>query len=256
MSVLRELNETYGKTIIVIEHHTEYIADYCKHVLLLRDGQAAWILPAGESAGTGGRTAGEQHLSSAGDHRRISSAKRGAPFQPDVLCRRPWKKKKGAGRADIYVNRKNMQKMKEDIQPSLIKGMSGGETALESNRMRAEMISGRKPGAQTVAQFQDVKVSYRSVKGEPRVIFDGLNLSLHKGEKIALNGSNGAGKSTMMKMLVGLLRPSEGTVTFNGTVLKNVKPEHCPGRFPSCIRIRKKCSSKIPSTATSPMPCR
>ena len=32
-AVLRELNENYGKTIIVIEHHTEYIADFCKHVL-------------------------------------------------------------------------------------------------------------------------------------------------------------------------------------------------------------------------------
>ncbi len=47
--VLKALNEKFGKTIIVIEHHTEYIADYCKHVLLLRDGQAAGMLPAGES---------------------------------------------------------------------------------------------------------------------------------------------------------------------------------------------------------------
>mgnify|MGYP000814609372 FL=1 len=36
--VLKELNEKHGKTIIVIEHHTEYIADYCKHVMLMRDG--------------------------------------------------------------------------------------------------------------------------------------------------------------------------------------------------------------------------
>ena len=34
--VLKELNEKHGKTIIVIEHHTEYIADYCKHVMLMR----------------------------------------------------------------------------------------------------------------------------------------------------------------------------------------------------------------------------
>lgn len=33
--VLRELNEKQGKTIIVIEHHTEYIADFCHHVLLI-----------------------------------------------------------------------------------------------------------------------------------------------------------------------------------------------------------------------------
>ena len=43
--VLRDLNENHGKTILVIEHHTEYIADYCKHVMLMRDGQVRWILP-------------------------------------------------------------------------------------------------------------------------------------------------------------------------------------------------------------------
>ena len=44
-AVLRELNEKYGKTIIVIEHHTEYIADFCKHVMLMKDGRVEWILP-------------------------------------------------------------------------------------------------------------------------------------------------------------------------------------------------------------------
>ena len=47
--VLRELNETYGKTIIVIEHHTEYIADYCRHVMLMKDGQVQWMLPTDEA---------------------------------------------------------------------------------------------------------------------------------------------------------------------------------------------------------------
>ena len=47
--VLRDLNENHGKTILVIEHHTEYIADYCKHVMLMRDGQVRWILPTEEA---------------------------------------------------------------------------------------------------------------------------------------------------------------------------------------------------------------
>ena len=47
--VLKELNEKHGKTILVIEHHTEYIADYCKHVVLMRDGKIAWKLPAHEA---------------------------------------------------------------------------------------------------------------------------------------------------------------------------------------------------------------
>lgn len=47
--ILKDLNERLGKTIIVIEHHTEYIADYCKNVLLLKDGSVAWKLPAREA---------------------------------------------------------------------------------------------------------------------------------------------------------------------------------------------------------------
>ena len=47
--VLKELNEVYGKTILVIEHHTEYIADYCRHVVLMRDGGVAWKLPSKEA---------------------------------------------------------------------------------------------------------------------------------------------------------------------------------------------------------------
>ena len=192
--VLRELNETYGKTIIVIEHHTEYIADYCKHVLLLRDGQAAWILPAGEALA------------------RVEELQESNIFPPQVTI---------AG----------FRLQKEGLLPAgcpLPTTVEEGKKALAGLTFYADgrdMQEASQTGAQTVAQFQDVKVSYRSVKGEPRVIFDGLNLSIHKGEKIALIGSNGAGKSTMMKMLVGLLRPSEGTVTLDGTVLKNVKPE-------------------------------
>lgn len=75
------------------------------------------------------------------------------------------------------------------------------------------------------ASFRDVCVSYRSVKGEPHTVFSGLNLDIHPGDKIALTGSNGAGKSTMMKLLVELLKPSSGEVLLNGTGIRDLKPE-------------------------------
>ena len=40
--VLKTLNEQYGTTIIVIEHHTEFIATYCKQVVLMDQGRIAW----------------------------------------------------------------------------------------------------------------------------------------------------------------------------------------------------------------------
>ena len=39
--VLKTLNEKYGTTIIVIEHHTEFIASYCKQVVLMDQGRIA-----------------------------------------------------------------------------------------------------------------------------------------------------------------------------------------------------------------------
>ena len=40
--VLKTLNEEYGTTIIVIEHHTEFIATYCKQVVLMDQGKVCW----------------------------------------------------------------------------------------------------------------------------------------------------------------------------------------------------------------------
>ncbi|MFF5231688.1 ABC transporter ATP-binding protein [Dactylosporangium sp. NPDC000521] len=45
---------------------------------------------------------------------------------------------------------------------------------------------------------------------------DGLDLTIRRGEVVALLGPNGAGKSTTIDMLLGLLRPDEGTVLLDG----------------------------------------
>ncbi len=49
-----------------------------------------------------------------------------------------------------------------------------------------------------------------------QVAVSGVDLTLRAGECVGLVGHNGAGKSTMIKMMLGLLRPSEGTVRVLG----------------------------------------
>jgi len=44
------------------------------------------------------------------------------------------------------------------------------------------------------------------------LVLDGASLTLEQGEKLSIIGPNGVGKSTCLKILVGLLRPSEGEV--------------------------------------------
>ena len=53
---------------------------------------------------------------------------------------------------------------------------------------------------------------------EGRDIVKGLNLSVRKGEFLALMGGNGTGKTTSLKVLTGLFRPYRGTVKINGSV--------------------------------------
>lgn len=54
----------------------------------------------------------------------------------------------------------------------------------------------------------------KNIKNEN--IIKGLSLKVPKGETYGLLGPNGAGKSTTMKLLCGLLKPSEGEVIFKG----------------------------------------
>lgn len=54
---------------------------------------------------------------------------------------------------------------------------------------------------------------------------DGLSLTVEPGEVVTLLGSNGAGKSTTLKAISGLVRPASGEILFEGRSLLGLKPE-------------------------------
>lgn len=64
---------------------------------------------------------------------------------------------------------------------------------------------------QTVAELTDVIKRYGRV-----VALDRLNLSIRSGELVSLLGANGAGKTTAVRLLLGLTRPASGTATLFG----------------------------------------
>jgi branched-chain amino acid transport system ATP-binding protein len=59
--------------------------------------------------------------------------------------------------------------------------------------------------------------------GAARILY-GLSLQVAQGKVVALMGRNGAGKSTTMKTIMGLMARREGTVRFNGEDISNRKP--------------------------------
>lgn len=68
-------------------------------------------------------------------------------------------------------------------------------------------------------RLSEVEASYGSVP----VLF-GIDFEVHPGEIVALLGTNGAGKTTILRVISGLLRPTSGTVEWNGRSLVGLRP--------------------------------
>ncbi len=69
-------------------------------------------------------------------------------------------------------------------------------------------------------QIQQLSVSY----GETAIVRQ-VDLDVAKGEVVCLMGRNGVGKTTLLKSVMGLLRPRSGRVLFNGKDLTRTPPE-------------------------------
>jgi len=72
----------------------------------------------------------------------------------------------------------------------------------------------------TFLKIDNLNVAY----GEIQVLFD-VSLHIEKGEIVSIIGANGAGKSTTLKTISGLLHPTEGSITFNDESIDNLSPE-------------------------------
>src|SRR5579883_327073 len=55
-------------------------------------------------------------------------------------------------------------------------------------------------------------------------ILKGVSLEIARGSITCIVGPNGAGKSTVLRTISGLLKPREGTITFNGTSIAGLSP--------------------------------
>lgn len=67
---------------------------------------------------------------------------------------------------------------------------------------------------ETVVQVDDLRVSFDGF-----VAVDGISFKVAAGEALGILGSNGAGKSSTMKALAGIVKPAEGSIRINDAVL-------------------------------------
>src|SRR5690606_30514291 len=69
-------------------------------------------------------------------------------------------------------------------------------------------------------EVRDLHVSYGKTQA-----LHGVDLTVQQGEVIALLGANGAGKSTTLRTISGLLKPTSGKITFRGNDISGVSAD-------------------------------
>lgn len=84
--------------------------------------------------------------------------------------------------------------------------------------MAATLRTSQSPPSSNKTPKGEVVIRYDGVckRFGPKVIFSGLDLEIRQGETTTIMGASGAGKSVLLKMLIGLVPVDSGTITFDG----------------------------------------
>lgn len=190
---LARLNSEQGKTIVAIEHHTEFVAEYCDSVALVDNGAVSWKRPT------------QVALNKVGDLREQSVH----PPQVARIAERTFD-----GEQELPVTIDDAVSLfgrvcKEDTEAN-----HADQTYPEERATDAPIIS-----------FDGVSHGYRTLRSGTETVLHDVSVEFHPQERIALIGANGAGKSTLMKLITGVETPNRGTVSVAGTQTSDVLPE-------------------------------
>jgi ATP-binding cassette subfamily C protein LapB len=70
-------------------------------------------------------------------------------------------------------------------------------------------------------EFRNVSFSY---PGESRRALDEVSFTIEQGERVAILGKNGSGKSSIIRQITGVYQPTEGSVLIDDTDIRQIKP--------------------------------
>ncbi len=236
--VLRRLNRQLGITVIVIEHHTEFIADYCEEVCLMEQGRVLWQLPAAEALN---RLSDLERLGIQPPEVTQAAAKlSGLLGRPTAASSYPVT----ADDAEAYFGAILRRRAADAASQWTETGRMDAGRA-EAGRIELGMAAADDGGAgggasageappsnpSPAIEFRRTTLSYRTVRKENHEVLRGLDLALYEGERIALVGNNGAGKSSLLKLIAGIARPTGGSVRVLGEDAKGLSIERISSRI-------------------------
>lgn len=211
MEALQRLNQEQEMTVILITHDMEEAA-LASRVILLADGQVRFD-------GTPEKFFGADVLLAEMGMEAPLSYRVRKIIDSDVFV-----EKVGDAREDEATTGKRENLSEYD--KSGREWEASSELVDKKKNEMAEAETDEKN--QALLSLQHVSYIYSPGTAYEKVALDDVSLSLGKGEIVGLAGHTGSGKSTMIQLLNGLLKPTGGTVTFEG---KNIHAKGYSGNY-------------------------
>lgn len=215
MEALQRLNQEQEMTVILITHDMEEAA-LASRVILLADGQVRFD-------GTPEKFFGADVLLAEMGMEAPLSYRVRKFIDSDVFV-----EKVGDAREDEAATgkRKNLSEYDKsgrewEVSSELVDKKKNEKAEAQTDEKNQDLLS-----------LQHVSYIYSPGTAYEKVALDDVSLSLGKGEIVGLAGHTGSGKSTMIQLLNGLLKPTGGTVTFEG------KDIHAKGYSGNYLRSR------------------
>ncbi len=181
IQLVKRLNEEFGLTVLLVEHRIDRVLQSVDRLILMNNGMVAY---------DGNPRDWIHHV---GD------------TLPDIGV-------PPITRLSVALQKKNI----DTKTPLTIKeGRQNFAALLESKKFKKTDFSSIQKSKNSNDSVVTIKNLWYKYTDSPTIL-RGINLSISKGEFVSLIGRNASGKTTLAKMLNGLLKPTKGTVEING----------------------------------------
>lgn len=196
-STLSSLNKDFGMTVVIASHDVDEIERYADRVIVLDHGSIILQGPPDKV------------------FREVDTLDRLFVHVPDLA------------RLGKMIHLEEEQPLSLDVPKAAaqIKTWLGQETST-SGKMFGELPSSE-PAAEYNESKRDLAVEVKNVTyaypGTTTPAISNMNFSIPKGQFVGIIGQNGGGKTTIMKCLVGLVKPSQGEIYLDNKPLSGQK---------------------------------
>ena len=185
MSLIEEIHQQTNKTIVIIEHRLEdVLSQKVDRIIVMNEGRIV------------GDLTPNQLLAS--------------PLLQDVMIREP-----------LYISalKKAGCQIDESMNPECLKTMDLASCVAPLKAwFDATPPSDNQDHSSVLLSFEQVSFGYSKTKQ----VLDQVSFEIHQGEMVSLVGQNGAGKSTISKLISGFYQPTSGRILFKGKDLSQV----------------------------------